>query len=348
MCGVDGSALAQTALEYTLTCLMQQDKRHVCEVVHVKDSTKVDLPPKWRPDAVQADCEAKITSSVSLSRGRFKMLHKTQLKSEDSDDAVGYTLLEEADKFEADFIVMGFLGRKRSQQSTAGIDLGRPQTKGRPSSSSGQRVIQSRDSLRRMYSIHPISSNNMIVMSQSKAGIIILHKDHTESRGVLPAGRPARFVVSVSLNAAATQAFLDALRLSKSGDFIDVVYVKSFMEETESDYTRALREKYDSFFAGLQGSTNSEQFTRFQDRICTFRFLEKRKGKSTAQEVADYADGMNADFLVVGTNVMRGERGKTVLGSVSAEVVLETASNVVVSHYIAENFPERRLSKADL
>merc|ERR1712118_14185 len=117
-------------------------------------------------------------------------------------------------------------------------------------------------------------------------------------------------------------------------------------EGTEGDYTMALREKFNSFFAGLQGSTNSEQFVQFQDRVCTFHFLNKRKGKSTAQEVADYAHDVNADFLCVGTNVMRQERGKTALGSVSAEILLETSTNVVVSHYIPENFAERKQSKS--
>merc|ERR1719231_2124255 len=98
---------------------------------------------------------------------------------------------------------------------------------------------------------------------------------------VLPKGRPARFVVSVSLNASSTKAFLDALQLTKPEDIIDVVYVKSFMEKTESDYTRTLREKYDSFFSGLKGSTNSEAFMQFGDRLCNFKMLEKRRGKTT-------------------------------------------------------------------
>eukprot|EP00746_Dinoflagellata_sp_MGD_P085224 gnl/MRDRNA2_/MRDRNA2_33751_c0_seq2.p1 gnl/MRDRNA2_/MRDRNA2_33751_c0~~gnl/MRDRNA2_/MRDRNA2_33751_c0_seq2.p1 ORF type:complete len:484 (+),score=76.72 gnl/MRDRNA2_/MRDRNA2_33751_c0_seq2:23-1453(+) len=362
MACVDGSATAATGVEYTLQCLMQQDKRHSCELVHISDrATEDDLPPKWRPKAVQADCEAKLAVNVSKARGSFVLLNRKP------NEAFGDLLLAEANRFNADFIVMGFLGQKASEgRRISGADLGRPGTSGglgRPCSAAGisrEKKAQEDESIftnmgdtalvkrktgnspqpkrnaiqfRRMYTIHPISSNNMILLGHAKASIIVMQKDFSETLNVLPVFRPARFVVSTSLNAAATQAFLDALRLSKPGDFIDVVYVKSFMELTESDYTRALRQKYTSFFDGLQGSTNSEQFCRFKDRTCTFRFLEKRRGKTTAQVVADYANDMNADFVCVGTNLMRAEKGKEVLGSVSAEVILECTTNIVVSHY---------------
>lgn len=360
MACVDGSATAATGVEYVLRCLVQQDKRHTCELVHISDrATEDDLPAKWRPKAVQADCEAKLAASVSKNRGSFMLLDRKP------NDSFGELLLAESLRFNADFIVMGFLGQKASQEKRfTAVDLGRPSTAGRPCSAvgnhrpsstpkakevdmsvfSGAGVVKRKTGnspqpkrnahqFRRMYTIHPISHNNMLLLGQAKASVIVMQKDIESALDILPIFRPARFVVSTSLNAAATAAFLDALRLSKPGDFIDVVYVKSFMEKTESDYTQALRKKYTSFFDGLQGSTQSSEFRRFQDRICTFRFLEKRRGKTTAQVVADYANDMNADFVCVGTNIMRAERGKEVIGSVSAEVILECTTNIVVSHY---------------
>lgn len=305
----DGSPLAESGVEYTLSCLVQQDKRNVCKILHIYDDTKEGyLPVKWRKATIEADIDSRLTVSVPKERGELKML-KRSLGCPVSDQ-----ILEEANNQGTDFIVMGFLGRKRSGagRATAAADISR-QTSG---------------------SDLPISSNNLAVLGKSKAGVIIMQKEFThETAHLLPKSRAARFVVSVSLNQAATKAFIDALQLSKPGDIIDVVYVKSFMEKTESDYTRTLREKYNGFFKGLKGSTNSEEFMSFGDRQCNFKMLEKRRGKTTAQMVTDYAEANDADFVVVGTNTMRSDRGKAVLGSVSADILCETSCNIVVSHY---------------
>lgn len=307
----DGSPLAESGVEYTLSCLVQQDKRNVCEIVHIYDNNKEGyLPVKWRKATIEADIEARLTTSVSSERGKLKLMPRNK------GCPVSDQIMEEASRFNADFIVMGFLGRKRASgaRSTAAADTHLSR------SSSGSDL--------------PISSNNLAVLGKSTSGVIIMQKEYThETSDLLPKSRPARFVVSVSLNAAATKAFIDALQLSKAGDVIDVVYVKSFMEKTESDYTKALREKYDSFFKGLKGSTDSKEFMSFSDRNCNFLMLEKRRGKTTAQMVTDYADANDADFVVVGTNTMRQDRGKAVLGSVSADILCETTCNIVVSHY---------------
>lgn len=305
----DGSDLSETGVEYTLSCIVQQDKRNACQILHIYDDTKEGyLPVKWRKQTIEADIEARLTAAVSKERGKLKLVRRN------TGTPVSEQILEECDQMGADFLVMGFLGRKRS-----GVG----------------RATAAHDTVKRSNSYDlPISSNNLAVLGRATASIIIMQTEIThDTRHLLPIGRPARFVVSVSLNAASTKAFIDALQLSKPGDVIDVVYVKSFMEKTESDYTRTLREKYDSFFSGLKGDTNNEHFVKFGDRTCNFIFLEKRRGKTTAQMVTDYADANDADFVVVGTNTMRLDRGKPVLGSVSADIMIETSANIVVSHY---------------
>eukprot|EP00746_Dinoflagellata_sp_MGD_P122433 gnl/MRDRNA2_/MRDRNA2_57321_c0_seq1.p1 gnl/MRDRNA2_/MRDRNA2_57321_c0~~gnl/MRDRNA2_/MRDRNA2_57321_c0_seq1.p1 ORF type:complete len:346 (+),score=59.47 gnl/MRDRNA2_/MRDRNA2_57321_c0_seq1:83-1120(+) len=316
MACVDGSELAESGLEYTLSCLVQQDKRNECQIVHIYDDTKEGyLPVKWRKATIEANVESRLVSAVSKERGRLKMMSRAP-------GPVSVQILDECEKFfgpntevfGSNFLVMGFLGRKRS-----GVG----------------RATAATDTIQRANSGDlPISSNNMAVLGKCTGSVIIMQKEITlQTRDLLPLGRPGRFVVSVSLNAASTKAFLDALQLSKPDDVIDVVYVKSFMEKTESDYTRNLREKYDSFFSGLKGTTDNEQFVKFGDRKCNFVFLTKRRGKTTAQMITDYADSVEADFVVVGTNTMRLDRGKPVLGSVSADIICETSCNIVVSHY---------------
>lgn len=84
------------------------------------------------------------------------------------------------------------------------------------------------------------------MLRYARSSVIVLKDD--DSR-LLPIRRKTIFAVSVSLNQASTKAFLDALKLSKPGDEIHVVYIKGYMEELDdSDYTTQLKEKYCSFF----------------------------------------------------------------------------------------------------
>lgn len=161
---------------------------------------------------------------------------------------------------------------------------------------------------------------------------VICIKDETPE--LLPLKRPTKFVVSVSLNKASTKAVLDALRLSQPGDEIHVVYVKSFMERTDSDYTTELRGKYDSFFQGLKDG-ESHVFSKFHDRKTEFIMVKKQRRETTAQAVVRYGEEIEADFMVVGTNTLRRiERGKSAVGSVSLDICMEWERNFIVSHWI--------------
>mmetsp|Transcript_74539 Transcript_74539/g.136095 ORF Transcript_74539/g.136095 Transcript_74539/m.136095 type:complete len:319 (-) Transcript_74539:75-1031(-) len=208
-------------------------------------------------------------------------------------EKVGVQLVEAIKELGADFTVMGIYGRKG-------------------------RVF------RRM-----LASNVMEVMQRGRCSCILIQ---TESLGDLPVGRPTVFVVSVSLNVAATKAFFDALRLSKPGDSIHVVYIKSYLEQTDSDYTVLLREKYAQFFTGLKDA-QEEVLSKFGDREVVFRFVNKLKKETTASAVVRYADHVEADFVLVGTNSMRVEKGKSILGSVSLQICMETCRNLVISNY---------------
>lgn len=176
-----------------------------------------------------------------------------------------------------------------------------------------------------------IASNVQEALSMVAGGVIVI-KD--ESPDVLPIKRSVKYVVSVSLNKASTKAFLDALRLSQPGDEIHVVYVKGFMERTDSDYTALLREKYTGFFSGLQDGVGSSAFSKFQDRKTEFVMVSKQRRETTAQAVVRYGDDIEADFMVVGTNQLRVQKGKTALGSVSLDICMEWERNFIVSHWI--------------
>lgn len=176
------------------------------------------------------------------------------------------------------------------------------------------------------------SKNLYPVLAQGNSCSVIVIKD--EKASLLPIGRPTKFVVSVSLNKSSTKAFLDALRLSRPGDEIHVVYIKGFMEKVDSDYTAQVREKYEAFFSGLKDG-DEKVFSKFHDRITEFVLINKRARESTAESVVRYADGIDADFVVVGANAAdRVNRGKDPVGVVSMQICLEWTRNFIVSNWI--------------
>eukprot|EP00930_Biecheleria_cincta_P058356 TRINITY_DN44196_c0_g1_i1.p1 TRINITY_DN44196_c0_g1~~TRINITY_DN44196_c0_g1_i1.p1 ORF type:complete len:374 (+),score=64.13 TRINITY_DN44196_c0_g1_i1:64-1185(+) len=176
-------------------------------------------------------------------------------------------------------------------------------------------------------------TNHVLEMLRFARSSVIVFKD--EDSKLLPIRRKAVFAVSVSLNQASTKAFLDALKLSKPGDEIHVVYIKSYMEDTDdSDYTTQLKEKYASFFGDIKGDAASGVFKNFNSRDLTFAAVPKQKHQTIPQAMVQYADEVDADFIVIGTNSLRVERGKPVLGTVSLQIMQETARNVLVSFWL--------------
>jgi len=295
VCAVDGSDVSMAGLHYLTEGIMQQNRETNCEVLHVYDSSKETLPPAWRPDALRTTVEAKLTSSVSEKRYRVMWTPK-------DGKTPGQHLCERVQVRQADFSVMGFVGRK------------------------GKKDRQ-------------LMHSNVQEAIQNCQGACIVLKD--ESPDLLPIRRVTKFVVSVSLNQASTKAFLDALRLSQPGDEIHVVYVKCFMERTDSDYTTQLREKYSAFFAGLksgqEGAEKGGEFhflLKFQDRKTEFVMVTKQRRETTAQAVVRYGESIGADFMCVGTNTLRAQRGKKPLGSVSLDICMEWDRNFIVSHWV--------------
>lgn len=175
-----------------------------------------------------------------------------------------------------------------------------------------------------------ISSTALGVLQKGQCSIIVIKDD---SVNLLPVSRPTRFVVSVSLNQSSTKAFLDALRLSRPGDEIHVVYIKSFMEDVDSDYTQTLKNKYASFFRALRDG-EEKVFSKFHDRAVEFHIVAKQIREPTGMAVVRYADDIDADFIVVGTNASRGSRGKFPIGTVSRQICLETERNFIVSSWV--------------
>eukprot|EP00930_Biecheleria_cincta_P049741 TRINITY_DN34940_c0_g1_i1.p1 TRINITY_DN34940_c0_g1~~TRINITY_DN34940_c0_g1_i1.p1 ORF type:complete len:333 (-),score=59.57 TRINITY_DN34940_c0_g1_i1:135-1133(-) len=210
---------------------------------------------------------------------------------------VGISLCKDIREYEASFISMGFVGRK-------GIDR------------------------------HMIGSNVMEVMQHGKCSCIIIKQPDSK---LMPIRRPARFVVSTGINPAATKAFVDALRLSRQGDEIHVVYIRPFLEphSKESEITQAIRTKYEGFFEGMSNSEAwpSGKMVKFADRNVKLVFAPQSIGEAIPNALVRYARNFEADFVMVGTNALRVEKGKQAIGSVSLAIVMEFEGNCVVSSY---------------
>jgi len=302
---VDGSDCSMLGLEWGTNDLMQSDRATKVTVVHIYDDGKEGyLPPQMRKDSLRAVCDAKLTGSLISQRFSLRFVPK--------DKHIGMQLVEEIERWRADFIVLGFWGRKGPKKSS-----------------------------------HLLASNTLEVMQRGHASCIVMQNEDLHE---LPAGRTTKFVVSVSLNAAATKAFVDALRLSKPGDEIHVIYIKSYLERTESDYTLALRRKYAAFFSGLLDggvedptgpSMAQEVLAKFCGRSCIFKMIPKQLHELTPCAVVRYANEIDADFLVVGTNRLRVDRGKPHLGSVSLQICMETQRNFIVSNYSSASLEKR-------
>lgn len=290
MTAVDGTDVSMCGFEYIVRGLMQQERVSFVQVMHVFDETKTYLPPQWRKDQLSVMCDTLCTSYLLPKRYRLLVVPRQ------SGEKIGVQLVREIRNLGADFMCMGFFGRKGRKRRSKQI----------------------------------MASNVMEVMQRGRCSTIVMQNEDVEA---LPIGRPTIFVVSVSLNQAATKAFIDALRLSKPGDEIHVVYIKSYMERTESDYTTALRQKYNGIFESLQGEHNQEVLAKFGDRVARFQLVPKQMRETTSMAVCRYADEVDADFIIVGTNTMRVDRGKPFLGSVSLQICLETDRNFVVSHW---------------
>eukprot|EP00913_Durusdinium_trenchii_P031773 g29757.t1 len=142
--------------------------------------------------------------------------------------------------------------------------------------------------------------------------------------------RPAKFVVSCGLNPAATKAFVDALRLSRPGP---VPYLEPHSKETK--VTTAIRHKYDHIFEGMKDAAAwpSGKLVKFGDRTVKLVFAPQGINEGVAQALVRYANNFEADFVMVGTNVLRVDRGKPPVGSVSLQIVMEFPGNCVVSSF---------------
>jgi nucleotide-binding universal stress UspA family protein len=248
----------------------------------------------YLPVAWQPD-QLRATTEAKLTSALSEKRYRVAWLHKDGMSAAAH-MNERSKAIDSDFVVVGFTGRKGKKDNRA-----------------------------------TLWGSNVQELIQSVPASVIVMKD--DDPAMLPRNKPVKYVVSVSLNKASTKAFLDALRLSNPGDEIHVVYVKSFMERTDSDYTASLREKYSAFFSGIKDG-QSGAFRKFHDRRAEFVMVKKMKRETTAQAVVRYGDEIEADFMVVGTNTLRVQRGKKAIGSVSMDICLEWNRNFIVSHWL--------------
>lgn len=176
---------------------------------------------------------------------------------------------------------------------------------------------------------HIFSSNTYRVLRQTRCSVMVIKDDSVD---LMPINRPGVFVVSATLTKASTKAFLDALRLSLPGDKIYVAYCANFLEQEENVYTEELRAKFNGFFEALCDGP-SKAFTKFQDRECAFHIVRQQRGESVPQTIVRFATEVEADFIVVGANATRVDRGKEPVGIVSMDICMETNRNFIVSRH---------------
>jgi len=215
----------------------------------------------------------------------------------DASSKVGQQLVQVICDQKADFICMGACGRK------------------------GQRPP-----------VPLLVSNIMSVLSYGKCSCIVFNSSAPKE---LSFNGPVTFLVSLSLNVAATKAFVDVLRLSKPGDDIHLVHVRSCLEGEESDFSCSLREKYEALLDGLNRPVEGgcAELPRFNNRSVHFHVVKRETGESPAHAILRYAEVCDADFICVGTNTTRVDRGKKPLGIVSLEICASTKRNFIVSGY---------------
>eukprot|EP00927_Polykrikos_kofoidii_P050162 TRINITY_DN4408_c0_g1_i1.p1 TRINITY_DN4408_c0_g1~~TRINITY_DN4408_c0_g1_i1.p1 ORF type:complete len:346 (+),score=46.27 TRINITY_DN4408_c0_g1_i1:105-1142(+) len=284
---LDGTEESMAALEYMANSVLQEDRDTYVEVVHVYDDTKTYLPPAYRSESIRSTADAILTGAVTARRYRLNWIRRGRASA-------GFEICERIKEIPADYVCMGFVGRKRQRDTDT------------------------------------FASNLLHVISRGQCTVIVF-KD--ESAKLLPIRRPTKYVVSVGVNKDSTKAFLDALRLSRPRDEIHVVYVRSYMEQADSDYTMLLRRKYQAFFESLTDESQ-EVFSRFHDRDVHLHIVEKELRETTSQAVVRYADDVEADFIVVGTNAMRVDEGKSAIGSVSLRICMETDRNFIVANWV--------------
>jgi len=292
---VDGSDNSMTSFAFATEGLLQTDRASFAQVLHVYDPTKTYLPVKCQKDALHSTAEALMTACVTAKRYSLNWVKK--------ETSAGDAICKAVRELPADYVCMGFFGLKGKRD-----------------------VYQMAGGIR-------LATNLATVLSQSCNASVICIKDDDQSKLPLR-GRKAVFVVSVGLNRSSTKAFLDALRLSKPGDEIHVVYIKAYMERGESDYTQAVRAKYESFFQGL-AEGKDEVLSKFHDRETKIVLEMKQKRETTPEAVVRYADSVDADFVAVGANAAsRVQRGKKPVGSVSLQVCLLAERNFIISTWL--------------
>mmetsp|Transcript_49998 Transcript_49998/g.140147 ORF Transcript_49998/g.140147 Transcript_49998/m.140147 type:complete len:391 (-) Transcript_49998:144-1316(-) len=300
---VDGTDCSLCAFEYVVRELAQHDSTSTLRVMHLYDDSKDYLPPKFRKKHLESFCDSLCTPHLRHDRYCLKMEPRTPGEN------VGIRLAQEAADWGADFLVMGFYGRKGKKETSEKL----------------------------------LASNVMEIIQRGKCTSVVMQVDDATA---VPHSRPVKFVVSVSLNPAATKAFVDALKLSKPEDEIHAVYIVQHDESAEAKGVQTLRKKYSGLFAGLADG-NDEVLSKFGGRTAVFHLVKKMPGDSTAQAVVRYADSIDADFVVVGTNAMRVQRGKPILGSVSMDIVLDCTCNFIVANYVGVQYSSKAAKPGD-
>ncbi|CAE7277262.1 nipblb [Symbiodinium sp. CCMP2456] len=290
---VDGSPESMASFDYVVRDLLMRERGAFLDVLHVYDDGKDYLPPEYRREHLRAVVYAKLLGWVSLDRFVLNWKEKTS--------QVGQMICDHFVENPATFLCMGFRGRK------------------------GKKDVRMMTS--NIYEVLRLGRKLTLLGMCS----LVVFKEPSVQK--LPMGRPAKFVVSMSLNKAASKAFLDALRLSKPGDEIHLIYVTFFTEDQESDHVKTMRDRYCHFFEGL-GDGDHHVLQKFYDRHIEFRIVPQHKGELIPQTVAGYAESIDADFVVVGTNALRVDRGKEPIGSASLQICMEAHCNIIISSWV--------------
>jgi nucleotide-binding universal stress UspA family protein len=294
---VDGSEKSMVAMAYVTDGLMQAERSAFVNVLHTYSDSKAYLPVSCQKDALRSTCENKLVGSVSSKRCKLTWVEKTK-------DA-GSHICDAICELGAQYVCMGFYGLKGKKEEAYHDIMGAK-----------------------------LSSNVATVLNQGNSCSLLCIKD--DSADVLPIReRSATFVVSASLSKSSTKACLDALRLSKPGDQVHVVYISSYTDSGDADLSPSVQAKFEGLFNALSSSGRPEVSSRFTDREVKFVVDPKQRGETTPEAINRYAEAVSADFLVVGANAAdRVARGKKPVGSVSLQMCILASRNFIVSNWI--------------
>jgi len=289
--GVDGSEASHQAVDLVMKYSMPKSKNRMV-VAHVYDESKTYLPRPMQQAVLLAEMENRLITSFPAARYELKWTAKRP------EHGIKEELVHSANETMADFVVVGFYGRK------------------------GRKVDHSIGSSAD-YSMRNASASSIVVKDTSP-----LMRDIAEERFDGNHPRPIKFLVGIDNSNAALKALQDVMKLSKSlQDPIVMVHIApQEQEDLPIGCTKdAILDKFENI---------RKRFLAQRPNV-TIRIVMNTPGQTLSEHILEEVDKEEADFVALGADAMKAKaKGKNAyyLGSISDHCVKQATCNVIVSH----------------